>query len=177
MTVIEQAVPTGTWTVDPVHSSVEFKVRHIGLSNFKGRFTDFTASLADGRLEGSARVESVAVKLPDLHGHLQSPDFFDAERHPEITFSADAVEVDGGGVAVVNGELTIKGITKPIEARGSITEPGPNPAGGESIGLELETTVNRHDFGISWNADLPNGKKALADDVTLTVELELVREV
>jgi polyisoprenoid-binding protein YceI len=175
MSVVETAVPTGTWTLDPVHSSVEFKVRHLGLSNFKGRFNDVSATLRDGRLEGSARVESVQVRVPDLHGHLQSPEFFDAERHPEITFSADAIAVDGG-VAVVNGELTIKGITKPVEARGSITEPGDNPAGGQSIGLELETTVNRHDFGLSWNADLPNGKKALGDDVTLTVELELVKE-
>jgi polyisoprenoid-binding protein YceI len=174
MSVVEQAVPTGTWTVDPVHSSVDFKIRHIGLSNFKGRFDDFSATLTDGHLDGSARVESVITKVPDLHGHLQSPDFFDAERHPEITFSADAIEVDGG-VAVVNGELTIKGVTKPIEARGSITEPGLNGGGADAIGLELEAKVNRHDFGVSWNADLPNGKKALGDEVTLTVELELVR--
>lgn len=176
MTVIEQtAVPTGTWTVDPVHSSVEFRVKHLGVSSFKGRFSDVSAAITDGRLEGSVPVESVSVKVPDLKGHLLSPDFFDAERNPEIRFASNAIRAEGDQV-VVDGELTIKGVTKPIEARGSISEPGVNMAGVEAFGLELETVVNRHDFGVSWNADLPNGKKALSDDVKLIVELELVKE-
>jgi polyisoprenoid-binding protein YceI len=176
MTVIAQtAVPTGTWTVDPIHSSVEFGVKHLGLSSFKGRFTDVSAALTDGRLEGSVPVESVSVNVPDLKGHLLAPDFFDAERNPEIRFASNAIRIDGEEV-VLDGELTIKGVTKPIEARGTISEPGVGMTGTETFGLELETIVNRHDFGVSWTADLPNGKKALADDVKLVVALELVKE-
>jgi polyisoprenoid-binding protein YceI len=175
MSVVTQSVPTGTWAVDPIHSSIEFRVRHIGLSNFKGRFTDVSARLADGRLEGSVPVESVSVNVPDLKGHLLAPDFFDAERSPEISFASEDIEIAGDGSVVAKGELTIKGTTRPVEARGSITEPGVNAAGAEAFGLELETTVDRNEFGVSWNADLPNGKKVLSDDVKLIVELELVR--
>ena len=177
MTTIEQgrtAIPSGTWTVDPVHSSVGFAVRYTGTITFKGEFGDFDAALADRRLEGSARVRSIEVDDPNLAGHLQTPDFFDAERHPELRFSSTDLRLDGDRLAA-RGELTMKGVTKPVELVGTFSGPVTDGYGNERIGLELETVVNRHDFGISWNMELPDGSPALADDVTVTAHLGLVQ--
>ncbi len=168
-------VPTGTWTVDPVHSSLGFAVKHNTVMTFKGEFGDFDASLVDGRLEGTARVASVEVDDPNLVGHLQTPDFFDAERHPELRFAASSIDVDGGHVTVA-GELTIKGTTAPVELEGTISGPVTDGYGNERLGLDLETTVNRHDYGVSWNADLPGGDAMLADDVLLTANLALIQQ-
>jgi polyisoprenoid-binding protein YceI len=177
MTTIEQgqtSIPSGTWTVDPVHSSVGFAVRYTGTITFKGEFGDFDAALADGRLEGSARVGSIEVDDPNLAGHLQTPDFFDAERHPELRFSSADLRLDGDRLTAL-GELTMKGVSKPVELVGSVSGPVTDGYGNERIGFDLETVVNRHDFGISWNMELPGGSPALADDVTVTAHLGLVQ--
>ena len=167
-------VPTGTWTVDPVHSSIGFAVKHNTVMTFKGEFGDFDASLVDGRLEGTARVASVEVDDPNLVGHLQTPDFFDAERHPELRFESSTIEVEGGRFQAA-GELTIKGTTAPVELSGTISGPVTDGYGNERVGLDLETTINRHDYGVSWNADLPSGDSMLADDVLLTANLALIQ--
>src|SRR5215472_9726087 len=107
--------PAGTtWAADPVHSNVAFEVEYAGVNIFRGSFRDFDATLEGSTLAGSAQVASVDVKDEQLAGHLQSPDFFDAERHPEISFRADALTVADGGDVTGAGELTIKGITKPV---------------------------------------------------------------
>jgi len=170
-----EAVPTGTWASDPIHSTVGFAVRHMGLAPFRGGFKDFDATISDGRLVGSARVESITTDDETLTGHLLSPDFFDAERNPEITFTSSSVDVDGDEL-VVDGELTIKGTTRPVEAHGAIVGPVSHPAGGERIGIDLETTVDRRDFGLNWNAELPKGGVMVENAVTLNVHLELAKE-
>jgi polyisoprenoid-binding protein YceI len=180
MTTAQTILPGGTWNADPVHSSVGFSVKHMGgAGTFHGAFDEYDISieLVDGepRLAGTARVESVDVKDENLKGHLLSPEFFDAERHPEITFVARNVRTDGDGIAV-EGDLTVKGITRAVEARGSLSGPVTGPTGGQRIGIDLETVVNRHDFGLDWNADLPDGQKMLGDEVTLSVHLELGSE-
>jgi len=176
MSVTEQIaeVPTGTWQLDAVHSNIGFAVRYTGTIAFKGEFGDFDASLADGRLEGAARVASVEVDDPNLAGHLQTPDFFDNERNPELRFVSNELVRDGDRVTA-RGELTLKGVTKPVELSGTFAGPITDGYGKERIGLDVETTVNRQDFGISWNMDLPDGSKALADDVTVTANLALVQ--
>ena len=175
MSTIEQtSIPTGTWNLDPVHSKAAFGVRHSGIATFRGHFTELSAQLVDGTLTGAVDVSSVEVPVAQLKGHLQAPDFFDAEQHPEITFSASDLDVDGERLTV-RGELTIKGVTKPLEATGTFGGPYTGMTGTDAVALSLETVVNRHDFGVSWNADLPAGGKALADDVTLTVDLVLAR--
>jgi polyisoprenoid-binding protein YceI len=172
-------VPRGSWKADPVHSSVGFSVKHMGAGTFRGSFDDYTVSLreVDGepRLEGSARVESVDVKDETLKGHLLSPEFFDAERHPEISFVSGDIRQHDGGI-VLEGELTIKGITQVVEGRGSVSGPVEHPAGGARIGIDLETVVDRHQFGLDWNAELPQGGSVLGDEVTLTIHLELASE-
>ena len=167
------AVPTGTWQADTVHSSVTFEVPY-AVATFSGSVSDFDATLADGRLTGAARIASIAVKDQNLEAHLLSPEFFDAERTPTIGFSATALRRSGDDVAV-DGELTIKGITRPVTLGGTITDPIQDAYGNDRIGLTLTTTVDRTAFGLNWNIPLPTGKQALANDVTLTAELYLVR--
>ena len=172
---IPETVPVGTWTVDPVHSSVAFAIRHMGVAPFRGGFKDFEVTLVDGRLAGAARVESITTDDETLTGHLLSPDFFDAERHPTLSFEAEEIGRDGDDV-VVAGRLTLKGETRPVELRGTISGPITDPYGNSRIGLELATTIDRSEFGIDWNAELPSGGQMLADEVELAAQLELVQQ-
>ena len=177
MSITEQkqaVLPTGTYTADRVHSSVAFEVEYMGVGAFGGTVTDFEATLENGRLAGSARIESLETKDENLHAHLMSPEFFDAERHPVVSFSTESAAVDGAGVEL-DGEITIKGVTKPATLTGTIVGPVSDPYGNERYGLKLETAVDRTEFGISWNAEMPNGTKALADEVTLKADLSLVK--
>ena len=167
----------GTWTLDPVHSTIGFEVGYL-VGTFKGQFRDVAAQLdvdeTGARLAGRASVASVDVKDENLAAHLQSPDFFDAETHPELRFSADDFAIDGGTVTV-DGEITIKGVTKPVVVTGTVAEPLTDPYGNERIGLAVSTTVDRNEFGVSWNNPLPGGKPALADEVRIVGELAFVK--
>jgi polyisoprenoid-binding protein YceI len=169
-----QALPAGTWTVDRVHSTVGFSIGYMA-GTFTGTFSDFDATVSDGSLQGSAKVASVQVKDPNLAAHLQSPEFFDAENHPELTFRASSIERKGDELTI-DGEITIKGHTEPVEIKGAVSESIVDPYGGTRFGLKLETTIDRDRFGISWNNPLPNGKPALANDVVLTAELQLATQ-
>lgn len=173
-TTTQTALPTGTWVLDPVHSSIGFAIRYSGIGTFRGTFEDYDASLVDGKLEGVARVAGVKVDDENLAGHLQSPDFFDAEQHPELRFVASAIARDGNQLSI-QGELTLRGVTQPVELSGTVTGPLENAYGQQRLGLDLETTVNRHDFGIAWNLELPGGGQALADDVLITANVALVQ--
>jgi polyisoprenoid-binding protein YceI len=176
MTIAEQTtqIPAGTWTLDPVHSSIGFAVRYSGVGTFRGTFEDVDAKLVDGGLEGVVKVASVKVDDENLAGHLQSPDFFDAEQYPELRFVSNAIERDGERVAV-QGDLTLRGVTHPVEITGSVSGPLENAYGQQRIGFDVETTVNRHDYGITWNMELPGGGQALGDDVVITANLALVQ--
>jgi polyisoprenoid-binding protein YceI len=170
----QQAVPTGTWSVDKVHSTVGFAVPYMA-GTFQGTFSDFDARLEDGVIGGTAEVASVQVKDPNLEAHLQSPEFFDAERFPRLSFVARDVSRSGDDLTIA-GELTLKGHTEPVEIKGRIADPAPDPYGGERFGLKLETTVDRTKFGVNWNNPLPSGDPALANDVTIVVDLQLAKE-
>ena len=130
--------------------------------------------LADGRLEGTARVSCIQVEDENLAGHLQTPDFFDAEQFPELRFVASRIERESDRISVP-GDLTIHGITAEAELSGTISGPASTARASDRIGLDLETTVNRHDFGVSWNAELQDGRTWLDDDVTITANLALVK--
>jgi len=176
MSTIETFAPAGNWAADPVHSNVSFEVGYAGVNTFRGGFKEFTAALTGDTLEGSAKVASVDVKDEQLNGHLQTPDFFDAQRFPEITFTATELTREGQTVSGT-GELTIKGVTKPIELTGTIADaPSTDPFGRERLGLRLETSVDRNEYGVSWNAPNQSGGNYLADEVKLIAELALVRQ-
>jgi polyisoprenoid-binding protein YceI len=170
----QQAVPTGTWNVDKVHSNIGFAVDYLS-GTFTGSFNDFDAQLADGALKGSAEVASVQVKDPNLEGHLQAPDFFDAERNPQLSFESKDITRSGNDLAI-NGEITIKGHTEPVEITGVISDPINDPYGGERLGLKLEAKVDRTAFGVNWNNPLPSGEPALSNEVTIIVELQLSKQ-
>jgi polyisoprenoid-binding protein YceI len=168
-----QVLPAGAWNADPVHSDLAFSIEYMA-GTFRGTFSRFKAEVADGELRGVAEVSSVQVKDADLEAHLQSPDFFDAERHPQLTFTSHEVQRDGDRVTI-DGEITMKGHTEPIELRGTISEPIADPFGNERFGLRLEGTVDRTKFGITWNNPLPTGEPALANEVRLDADLQLVK--
>jgi polyisoprenoid-binding protein YceI len=177
MSAIATALPAGTYTSDPVHSSTGFAVKHM-LATFRGSFAAFDAQLLVGedgaRLVGSVPVDSVVVKDENLAAHLQSPEFFDAEQHPQIRFESTDIAIDGQTVTVT-GDLTIKGHTERVSAEGTIVGPVEDPFGNTKVALQLETVVDRTKFGLNWNAPLPKGGFMLANDVTLSVDLELVQ--
>jgi polyisoprenoid-binding protein YceI len=172
MTTIEQQ-ETGTFVSDPVHSRVGFEVPY-AVATFSGEVTDFTASLVDGHLEGSAKIESITLNDENLQAHVLSPEFFDAERHPVLTFSGDLVR--DGDRATVDGEITMKGITRPATLEGTIVGPTVDHFGKTRIGLKLETVVDRTEFDMKWNMPLPNGEPALGNEVTLKADLTLVAQ-
>jgi polyisoprenoid-binding protein YceI len=173
-TTIQQALPTGTWSADKIHSTVGFAVPYLA-GTFQGTFSDFDARLSVGVLRGTAEVSSVQVKDPNLEAHLQSPDFFDAERFPQLSFEAREISRSGDDVTIA-GELTLKGHTEPVEIKGHVNDPATDPYGGERFGLQLETTVDRTRFGLNWNNPLPSGDPALANNVTILVDLQLAKE-
>lgn len=171
--------PAGTWTVDPTHSSASFAVKHMVVATFRGRFEQFDATLTvdehgEAKLVGTVDADTIVVKDENLAGHLKSPDFFDTEQYPQITYVSRSIRRDGEQL-VVDGDLTIKGNTHPVEARGTITDPAVTLGDVEKLGATLEAIIDRTKFGLNWNAPLPKGGFALADDVKLTVELELAK--
>jgi polyisoprenoid-binding protein YceI len=167
----------GTYTADPIHSSFGFAVRYQGVSVYRGTFSDVTATLQDGRLEGAAKAESISIVSPEqFRAHVLSPEFFDAENHAEIRFTSTNLDLRDDGTAVVEGELTIKGITHPVTAAGTWTAPQADAFGNTRGHLQLEAIINRTEWDMNWNMDLPTGGKVLSNDVTLTVDVSLTEQ-
>jgi polyisoprenoid-binding protein YceI len=178
LTQTQEGALTGTWRLDPVHSSVGFAVDYMA-GTFHGTFSPFDATLQvreDGTaaLTGRAAVENARVQDDGLSAHLQTPDFFDAEQAPEIAFTSSSVAILGDH-ATVAGELVIKGKARPVELAGTVGAPLTDPYGRERFNLTLETTVDRTAFGIDWNVPLPSGEPALSNLVQLKAELALVK--
>jgi polyisoprenoid-binding protein YceI len=170
----------GTYAAQPVPSTFAFAVRHSGVFWFRGSLSDVAATLgADGdtlALEGSARVDSISVVEPAaMRASVLGPEFFDAERHPEIIFRSTEVRLADYGRAEVEGELTIRGITRPVTASGYYASPRPS-AFGEIAGLELQTSFDRRDFGFDWQMKLPGGGDAVGWEVEVDIDLLLKRE-
>jgi polyisoprenoid-binding protein YceI len=179
MSATQTKIPAGTWNLDPVHSSVGFEVGYLA-GTFRGQFGDVQVQLevddARARIVGTAQVASVDLKDENLTAHLQSPDFFDAERYPKLRFAAEDVDLSGETVEAP-GEITIRGVTRPVEVRGTLSEPIEDAWGNERLGLQLTATIDRTEFGLNWNMPLPTGDEALANTVTIFAELQLVRAV
>jgi polyisoprenoid-binding protein YceI len=175
---ITQEIPAGTYTVDPVHSSITFSVVHNGVATFRSGFGSYEARLSGGeapRLAGTVDVASVAIDEEQLKGHLLSPEFFDAERYPQLRFESSELSVDDGSVRV-RGELDIRGAKHEVEASGKFGQLGEDLAGNARVGLSIATTVDRRSFGLDWNAELPSGGEVLDYEVSIAVELELAKE-
>ncbi len=176
---IARQIPTGTYSVDPVHSSIGFAITHNGVATFRSGFASYEARLTAGdelSLEGTVEVAGIEIDEEQLKGHLLSPDFFDAGRFPELRFSSTSLDVADDGAATLRGELEIRGERREVEASGRFGRLGADLAGNARVGLSLAATVDRRDFGLDWNAELPSGGEVLDYAVEVNVELELVEE-
>jgi polyisoprenoid-binding protein YceI len=173
---------TGTWIVDTVHSSIGFGVKHMGTSTFRAAFDKVEGRVVasdDGiELTGTAEVESITITSPqEFRDHVvYGDDFFDAKNHPTISARATDVEFRDDGTVELRGELTLRGVTKQVTATGTYSGPTETPFGSTVAAIELSATVDRRDFGLAWQMELPAGGDALATDVELTATLELEKE-
>lgn len=166
----------GSYAADTIHSTFGFAVVYNGSSKFRGTLSDVEATFDGSTLEGKATVESISIVEPEqFRAHLLSADFFHTEEHPEITFRSTDVTLGEDGSATVTGDLSIRGVTKSVTATGTWTAPTEGLGGAVRGGLDLETTFDRRDFGLDWNAELPGGGQAVAWDVTLEIQLFLVK--
>lgn len=173
-------IPSGTWIVDPVHSSVSFSVRHAGIANVRGVFREFEGFLEieDGvpvSAAGHVELASVDTGAPLRDGHLRSADFFDVERHPRLTFRSTRIEVDGEDVLVV-GLLSLHGVTGEIQLRGELLGSGVDDDGATRLGLSLTGQLSRGAYGMRFNQALGGGNVLVGDRVKLTLDIAAVKD-
>ena len=180
MSATAPATLAGTWVADPVHSTASFAIKHMIVSTFRANFGEVDGRLEvegdDIRLTGRVAASSIDVDQADFRAHLLSPEFFDVENTPDITFVSTALRRGEGDAIEVDGDLTVKGVTRPVSATGILIGPAVSFGDAEVVGVELQTQVNKNDFELKWNAPLPRGGFAVSDEVTLNVHLELRRE-
>lgn len=170
---------TGTWTIDPVHSEVGFTVRHLMVSKVRGKFTSFSGEIvtaanpSDSSVTATIELGSLDTGNADRDAHVRSGDFFDAENNPNMTFRSTAIRPDGDDF-VVDGELTLKGVTKSVPLKLELGGFGPDAWGGTRAGFTATTEINRQDFGVNFNAALETGGVVVSDKVTIILEIEAV---
>jgi polyisoprenoid-binding protein YceI len=175
------AVPTGAWNVDPAHSSVEFQVKHLGIATVKGHFHEFAGGLeiaADGvptRAYGTVKAASVDTREEQRDAHLRSPDFFDVENHPELTFESTAIEAVEESTYTVTGDLTIHGVTRPVSFEAELQGLEQDPWGNERVALEVRGQISRGDFGMTFNQALGSGNMLVADKVKIAIDISAIR--
>lgn len=169
----------GTWTIDPVHSEVGFAVRHMMVSKVRGKFTKFSGEIvtAPEVLGSSVTAEidlsSIDTGAEQRDGHLRSPDFFDTDNHPLMTYRSTGIRADGDSY-ILDGELTLKGVTKSVPLALEVNGFGPDAYGGTRAGFTATGEINRQDFGVTWNAAMETGGVVVADKVSLHLEIEAV---
>jgi polyisoprenoid-binding protein YceI len=174
---------TTTWNIDPAHTSVEFKVKHMMIANVKGHFSKVSGVLtrnesdpAKDRIEATIEAGSIQTRDEQRDAHLKSADFFHVEKFPTLHFRSTGVSVVGGGELSVEGDLTIHGVTKKVNfAVEGPTPPAKDPWGNTRIGLSASTKINRKDFGLTWNAALETGGILVGDDITITLDAQIVK--
>jgi polyisoprenoid-binding protein YceI len=173
----------GTFNADPVHSSFGFAVKYQNVSNFRGTLGEVAATFVDGKLEGTAQVESISIVTPEqFRAHVLSADFFDVENHPRITFSGHFAERTGATTFKGEVDLTIRGVTRnvPLDVVSLGEWKTPFWVGDENkgelrrIGFEAKTTINRHDFSVSWQDELPGGGVVVSNEIDLTLDVEAI---
>lgn len=179
MTTSTAAVPTGAYGIDASHSNVGFEVRHMGIATVRGAFKSFAGSVEsdDAGLKLAGTVETASIDTGDDNrdAHLRSPEFFDADQFPQITFASTTAEPGADGALQLRGEITLRGITKEIALTGAIGESADDPWGNQRVGFEVEGSIDRRDFGLDWNQVLPNGNLLVSNQVKLIVSVSAVK--
>ena len=173
---------TSTWNIDPAHSAVEFKVKHMMISNVKGKFSGISGILhryeadhTQSTLEVSIDASTINTQDAQRDGHLKSADFFHVEKFPAMTFKSTHIEQKGGGYAVT-GDLTIRDVTKPVVLNvEEVSEPAKDPWGNLRIGLSANARINRKDFGLTWNSTLEAGGVLVGEDVTIMLDVQFIK--
>lgn len=169
----------GTWAIDPVHTEIGFVARHLMVTKVRGKFEKYTATIVtaenplDSHFEVEVDLSSITTGNDMRDGHLRSADFFDAENSPKMTFRSTAIRPAGDDYEV-DGELTIRGVTKPVTLKAELGGFGPGMQGETRLGISLTGVINRHDFGVSWNTVLEGGGVAVSDKVTIAIEAEAI---
>jgi polyisoprenoid-binding protein YceI len=180
MTITAETVPgyvAGTWVVDPTHTEIGFSVRHLAISKTRGKFESFTATVhaADNPMESTVEVSvdvaSINTGNADRDSHLRTNEFFDPERYPTMTFRSTSIRIDGDSL-LLDGALTLRGVTKPVTLSGEFGGIATDPWGNVKAAASGSTVINRHDFGVSWNAPLEAGGFLLGDQVTITIDAQ-----
>ena len=180
MAITAEKIPAGTWTLDPTHSEVSFSVRHLAISKVKGSFERFDASLVTdddhtaSKVTASIDVASINTNQKDRDGHLQTDDFFLAEEHPQMTFTSTSIEEKGDDAFLVHGDLSLRGVTKPVTLKSEFGGLVVDGYGQTKLGFSATTKIDRTEFGVSWNAALEAGGFTLGNDVTVTLEIQFV---
>ena len=176
-------VPAGTWKVDPSHSSVGFEVKHLMIATVRGRFTEFEGTLeaaeddpSNSRAHGTVQVASIDTGDPDRDAHLRSPDFFDVERYPEARFESTRIQHVEGGTYRIAGDLTIKEVTREVEFDATVEGSGEDPWGNERVGVSVRGSVDRTDFGLTWQQKLAAGGVLVGEEVKILIDLSAVRD-
>jgi polyisoprenoid-binding protein YceI len=173
-------VPPGTWNVDPTHSSVEFQIKHLMIATVRGRFREFEGAIHaaedidDSRAWGVVKAASIDTNDPTRDEHLRSADFFDTEQYPEIRFESKRIQPLGGPRFRVAGDLTIKGVTREIELETTVEGVERDPFGNERLGMSARGTINRMDFGLTWQHALETGGFLLGDEVKIIVDISAI---
>jgi len=181
-TAASTLVPTGTWAVDAAHSKFGFAVKHMGIATVRGEFTAFEGSLELGddisaaKVTGKVDVASVDTSEEKRDGHLRSPDFFDAEAHPEMTFASTRIEAVDDETFRITGDLTLHGVTKEIVLHADVQGTDVDPWGNDRVGLEISGQLSRGDFGMEFNQALGSGNMLVADKVKLALDISAVRQ-
>ncbi|MEA2156516.1 MAG: hypothetical protein QOE11_2656 [Solirubrobacteraceae bacterium] len=180
-TASKTAIPTGTWNVDQSHSSVEFRVKHLGISTVRGAFREFEGKLEIGdditaaTVTGALKATSIDTGEPKRDDHLRSPDFFDADSYPEITFESTSIEAIDEDEFHVTGDLTMHGVTKPITLHAEVTGTEQDPWGNTRVGLEVQGELSRGDWGMTFNQALGSGNMVVSDKVRINAEISAVK--
>lgn len=176
-----EAIPTGDYRVDAGHSVIGFSIKHFEISLVRGRFKEFTstihydaADVTKSTVEFNAKVESIDTGVAGRDNHLRTADFFDVAKFPEMTFKSTKVEKKGKGY-VLHGDLTLKGVTKPISMPFNLVGAIKDNRGNVRFGVAAETKINRRDYGITWGAKMANGGLNVADEVNIELQLEAVK--
>lgn len=179
MTNTATAISTGTWALDPTHTEIGFTVRHI-MSKVRGKFEKFEGTVVtaddvtDSRVDVSVDLNSINTGTVDRDNHLRSSDFFEVENHPTMTFASTGVVEKAAGELVVQGDLTIKGVTKPLELAVELLGEGSDPWGGTRIGVEATGLISRKEFGIDFNIPLEGDKVMIGDKISIVINAEAV---
>jgi polyisoprenoid-binding protein YceI len=178
-TTTSTIIPTGTWTVDPAHSRVEFAVKHMGIATVRGNFGTFEGKLeigVDGAVaSGSADVASIGTGEPDRDTHLKSADFFDAESNPQISFSSTAITAVDEETFKITGDLTMHGITREVTLHADVQGTDVDPWGNERVGLEISGQLSRGDWDMKFNQALGSGNMLVSDKVKLALDISAIK--